>query len=432
MIRFSVVPIAALLLATTVGCAGSPATKPTIASAHCVDMLVTESPRVQPGVEVLLANEEWLSKLRGKRVGLITNPTGVDSRLRSTVDLLNDHPDIQLVKLFGPEHGLRGDAYAGDKVEDAVDERTGIPELSLYGRTRRPPQEYLQGLDILIYDIQDIGSRSYTYIYTMAYAMEECGKAGIPFMVLDRPNPCGPMVSGNILDPKEFSTFVGLYAIPYQYGMTPGEMAKLFNDKFNSVRCELIVVPMKGYERWMLHADTGLPWVPTSPHIPDQKHAVYYNVTGIIGELPTVSIGVGYTTPFETIAAPWVDGYALAENLNARNLTGVLFRPLTYRPFYSRFRGEPIQGVHITITNYRTIQPVEVQLHIMEALQALYPEQEIFTDAKAEASLFDEVNGTLSIRHRILAGDKADDIIADYQAEVAEFVQMAQAYLMYR
>jgi len=395
------------------------------------DLLVTEKPIVKPGVEVLLKEKKWLNLVKGKRVGLITNPTGVDSKLRSTVDLLHDHPDIEVVKLFGPEHGVRGDAYAGDKVDDAVDPRTGIAELSLYGKTRRPPKEYLEGLDVMVYDIQDIGSRSYTYIYTMAYAMEACGEAGIPFIVLDRPNPCGPMVSGNILNPEEHSTFVGLYAIPYQYGMTPGETALLFNDKFNKTRCDLTVVPMDGYERWMLHADTKLPWVPTSPHIPDPKHAVYYNITGIIGELPTVSIGVGYTTPFETVGAPWIDGYKLAENLNARKLEGVRFRPLTYRPFYSRFKETPIQGVHIQITNYRTVEPVEVQIHIMEALQSMYPEQGIFTDDKAKKSLFDEVNGTDSIRKRLLAGDKAEAIIADYKPAVAEFQKMAKPYLIY-
>ncbi|MBI1290369.1 DUF1343 domain-containing protein [bacterium] len=394
-------------------------------------MLVMENAPVKSGLEVLLGDENWLAQLKGKRVGLITTPTGVDSKMNSTVDLLNNHPDIQLVKLFGPEHGVRGDAYAGDHVDDAVDPRTGIPEKSLYGKTRRPPKEYLEGLDVMVYDIQDIGSRSYTYIYTMAYAMEACGEAGIPFIVLDRPNPCGPMVSGNILNSEEYKTFVGLYAIPYQYAMTPGEVAQLFNDKFNKTRCDLTVVPMSGYQRWMLQGDTGLPWVPSSPHIPDPKHAVYYNLTGIIGELPTVSIGVGYTTPFETIAAPWIDGYKLAEDLNARNLAGVRFRPVTYKPFYSRFKDKPITGVHIQITNYRTVQPVEVQIHIMEALQAMYPEQGIFTDEKAKGCLFDEVNGTDSIRQRILAGDKAEDIIRDYQPAVAEFQVMAKPYLIY-
>jgi uncharacterized protein YbbC (DUF1343 family) len=394
------------------------------------DPLVTENPLVKSGVEVLLAEKEFLSLLKGKRVGLITNPTGVDSKLRSTVDLLHEHPEIEVVALFGPEHGVRGDAYAGDKVEDAVDERTGIKELSLYGKTRRPPVEYLENIDVMVYDIQDIGSRSYTYIYTMAYAMEECGKKGIPFVVLDRPNPCGPMVSGNILNPQEGTSFVGLYAIAYQYGMTPGEVAQMFNNEYNANECELIVVPMRGYRRSMLQADTGLPWVPTSPHIPDPKHAVYYNMTGIIGEMPTLSIGVGYTTPFEKVAGPGVDGHALAQNLNARNLPGVRFRPLTYRPFYAAFKGQPINGVHIVITNYRTVQPVEVQLHIMEALQALHPEKDFF-GAAADKSLFDKVMGTKSIRQRIIAGEKAADIIASYQDDVAAWMVKREPYLIY-
>lgn len=396
------------------------------------DPLVTETPRVRPGIEVLLAEKEFLDKVRGRRVGLITNPTGIDSRLRSTVDLLNDHPEIQLVRLFGPEHGVRGDAYAGDKVDDAVDPRTGIEEKSLYGKTRRPPAEYLEGIDVMIYDIQDIGSRSYTYIYTMAYAMEECGKKGIPFIVLDRPNPCGPMVSGNILNNEEYKTFVGLYEIPYQYGMTPGEMALLFNDRFNETKCDLTVVPMRGYERWMLHADTGLPWVPTSPHIPDPKHAVYYNLTGIIGELTGISIGVGYTTPFEKIAAPWIDGYELASYMNAKNLPGIRFRPVTYKPFYSRFNGQVIHGVHLVVTNYRTVQPVEVQIHLMEAIQKLYPEARIFEDENALKPLFDEVMGTNSVRQRILAGDTAESIISDYRPAVDLFNAQRGPYLIYR
>jgi uncharacterized protein YbbC (DUF1343 family) len=199
--------------------------------------------------------------------------------------------------------------------------------MSLYGKTRRPTKEMLDGIDIMVYDIQDVGSRSYTYIYTMAYCMEECAKRGIPFVVLDRPNPCGAhIVDGNILDTDEYKTFVGLYEIPYQYGLTPGETAYMFNKEYNSDECELFIVPMKGYKRSMMQWDTGLPFIPTSTHIPRADVAVYYNLTGIIGEVRHVSIGVGYTLPFEVIAAPWIDRYKLTEALRAKNLPGLLFR----------------------------------------------------------------------------------------------------------
>ncbi|MCC5876174.1 MAG: DUF1343 domain-containing protein [Candidatus Sumerlaeia bacterium] len=391
-----------------------------------------EEPNVKLGVEVLLSNDKYLDVLRGKRVGLITNPTGVDSRLNSTVDLLNDHPEIEIRKLFAPEHGVRGDIYAGVRVDEQIDKRTGLPVHSIYGNTRRPPQEYLDDLDIMVYDIQDVGSRSYTFIYSMAYSMEECAKRGIPFMVLDRPNPCGPVVSGNILDPEFYSGFVGLYPIPYQYGMTPGEIAMMFNKEFNSDEVELYVVPMEGYRRDMMYWDTNLPWVMTSPHIPSERHAVYYNLTGIIGELRHISIGVGYTTPFETIAAPWMDGHAMTEALREKELPGLLVRPISYRPFGIRFEGEVVHGVHFTISNYHKVQPVEAQIHIMEVIQRLYPEHEVFSDENAGPWLFDQVLGTRRIRDRILAGWTADDIIAEYMPDVEAFMPTREKYLIYR
>lgn len=393
---------------------------------------VTE-PVVKTGLEVLLSSPEHLELLDGKNVGLIVNPTSVDSKLTSTIDLLHEHPSINLVRLFAPEHGVRGEAYAGEYVGNYTDERTGLPVQSLYGRTRRPPAESLEDVDIMVYDIQDVGSRSYTYIYTMAYAMEECGKLDIPFVVLDRPNPCGAdIVSGNILDPEEHQTFVGLYAIPYQYGMTPGETAMLFNKEFNDPEVELTVVPMEGYERHMMQWDTGLPFVPTSTHIPDAKHAVYYNLTGIIGEIRnTVSIGVGYTLPFETIAAPWIDPYAFADALTAKEIPGLMFRPISYRPSYASFEGEMIHGVHIIITDYRAVRPFEAQIHFMEVIQSLFPESEIFTDAKAGPFLFDEVLGTDSIREQVLAGATAEEIIASYQEDVEAFMPVREQYLLY-
>ncbi len=388
---------------------------------------------VKPGIETLLTEPGYLDLVRGKRVGLITNATGVDSKLRSTIDLLNDHPEVQLVKLFGPEHGVRGDVYAGDKVEDQVDARTGIPELSLYGSTRRPPKEYLEGLDVMIYDIQDVGSRSYTYIYTMAYAMEECGKAGIPFIVLDRPNPCGGIISGNILDMSQGTSFVGLYAVPYMYGMTPGEVAKLFNKEFNEVECDLTVVPLTNYERWMHQWDTGLPFVPSSPNIPSAKHAFYYNLTGIIGELRRdVTIGVGYPLAFEVIAAPFIDGHAFAQAMNDKEIPGLLARPITFKPYASTYEGEVVHGAQFIITDYRIIRPVEAQIFMMEVLQEMYPEKGLFNDDNPRRAMFDKVMGQKEIREMILEGKSAEEIIEFYKPDVLEFVELRKPYLIYK
>lgn len=399
-----------------------------------------EEPKIKVGVEVLLENDEYLSLLKGKRVGLITNPTGVNAKLESTIDLLHAHPDIELVALFGPEHGIRAEAYAGEKVEDYNDKQTGIIVHSLYGATRRPKAEWLENIDVMVYDIQDVGSRSYTYIYTMAYAMEECAKLGIPFVVLDRPNPAGAhIVDGNILDPEQHKTFVGLFPIAYQYGMTPGEIAGLFNNEagFNSDKVDLTVVPVKGYDRDMFTWDTGFPYVTSSTHIVQQNHATYYNLTGIIGEIRHVSIGVGYTLPFETIAAPWIDRDELTEALRERDIPGLLVRPITYTPKYAAYgpkgdeKAQTVEGVHLIVSDYDAMRPFTAQIHIMEILHKLYPEDTPFTDEHAKRWLFDEVLGTDDIRQRILAGQSADEIIASYQDDYNAFLTMRAKYLIY-
>jgi uncharacterized protein YbbC (DUF1343 family) len=392
------------------------------------------NPPVKPGIEVLLSDPGYFNLIRGKRVGLITNPSGVDSKLRSTVDLLHQHPDVQLVALYGPEHGVRGDVYAGDKIEDAVDPITGIPEFSLYGKTRRPNDAMLAGIDVMLYDIQDVGASSYTFIYTMSHAMEACAERGIPFIVLDRPNPCGAdYVDGMVLDTTQFKSFVGYYDINYMYGLTPGETAMLFNGEFLETPVDLTVVPMRGYERWMRQWDTGLPFVPTSTHIPTTRHAFYYSLTGIIGEIRKgVNIGVGYTLPFECIAAPWIDQNELTAELRSRNIPGLLVRPISFTPKYATFAEEPIEGVHLIISDYRTIRPVSAQIHIMTALQKLYPEVGLFTDEFGGKSAFDKVCGTSDIRHRVLAGESAEAIIASYQDRVKEFEVTRRGYFLYQ
>ena len=263
--------------------------------------------RVKTGIEVL--QDEHFRRLEGKRVGLITNPTGVDHRLRSTIDILHEAPNVRLVALYGPEHGVRGNVHAGDTVGGTVDPATGLPIHSLYGNTRKPTPDMLRGIDILVYDIQDIGCRSFTYISTMGLAMEAAAEAGIEFMVLDRPNPLGgERIEGCIVE-DGYQSFVSPYPIPYVYGLTCGELARLLNEeRMIGQRCRLQVVKMKGWRRRMSYAETGLPWVLPSPHIPHPETAHYYPATGILGELGTISIGVGYTLPFQLFAAPWING----------------------------------------------------------------------------------------------------------------------------
>lgn len=419
-------------LVATVGCAHSQA--PSASAGNMArPSAATPTAVVKPGLEVLLADPKYLALLESKRVGLITNQSGVDHQLNSTIDLLHKHPKITLAALFAPEHGVRGDHYAGDKVDDSVDPTTGIPVYSMYGKTRRPKPEWLADLDVMVYDIQDVGSRSYTFIYTMSYGMQAAAERGIPFVVLDRPNPAGAhIVDGNILDPEQGTTFVGMYPIAYQYGMTPGEAAQLFNAEFHEKPCELHVVPMQGYRRDMLAWETGLPYVLTSVHVPQVFHATYYNLTGILGEIPHIQIGVGFTIPFETVAAPWIDRDALTAELRSRNIPGLGIRPITYKPRYAAYKDEVVQGVHLIVTDYDKLRPVEATVHLMTAIQKLYPEQDLFGDEKAEKCLFDEVWGDKAIRQQIRAGKSAEEIIAGWQEKRAAFATMREKYLIYR
>lgn len=384
------------------------------------------STQVLPGIDVLL--QEKIDLVKDKHVGLITNATGITSDLRSTIDALYRHQSVKLVALFGPEHGVRGDVPAGKYVKLYKDEHTGLIVHSLYGKTRRPTPEMLKQIDVLIYDIQDIGSRAYTYIYSMAYAMQAAREQNLPFIVLDRPNPLGGLrVAGNVLDPK-FSSFVGLYPIPQVYGMTVGELAQLFNSEFG-IGCDLTVVPMKGWRRNMLFEDTGLVWVPTSPHVPHAETAFFIVTTGFMGELDTISEGVGYTSPFELVGAPWIDGEKLAQELNARKLPGVYFRPTYFRPYYAKFADEQIRAVQIHLLDKRVFSPAEAQIHILTAIRKHYPKQNIFDTQRSR--MFDKVYGTDQIRKMIVAGESAEMIIQSWQKELNEFKRIREKYLIY-
>lgn len=380
--------------------------------------------KVNPGIEVLLKEEKDV--LSGKKVGLITNPTGIDSKLTSIVDLLHDDPDINLTALFGPEHGVRGDAQAGASVEYYIDEKTGLPVYSLYGKTKKPTPEMLKDVEVLVFDIQDVGTRYYTYIYTMAYAMEAAKENDIPFIVLDRPNPQGgESVDGPVLEP-EFSSFVGLYPIPLKHGMTVGELATLFNKEFK-IGADLKVIKMKGWKRDMDYDDTGLPFVLPSPNMPTVSTTFVYPATGLI-EGTNVSEGRGTTKPFELIGAPYINGDELAGKLNALRLPGVKFRAASFTPLFSKHAGKLSHGVEIYITDREEFKAVPTGIHIIKTIQDLYPGDFEFL----AANNFNLLIGNGWVRSRIEEGSSVNEIMKEYQEKQDAFKKVRKNYLLYK
>lgn len=393
------------------------------------------SKKVALGIDVLQQN--GFEGLEGKKVGLVTNPTGVNSALASTADLLFEAEAVNLVALFGPEHGIRGDVPAGDKVADATDKKTGLPVYSLYGKSRRPSPEMLAGLEVLVYDIQDIGTRSYTYISTLALVMEVAAEEGIELIVLDRPNPLGGVrVEGNGVQPT-FRSFVSALDIPYLHGMTVGELARWINEEelpAKGLKCALKVVPMQGWQRSMTWQDTGLAWVPSSPHIPEAQSAFFYPMTGMMGELQTYSEGVGYPLPFQLIGAEWVDADAFAKAMNAYDLAGLHFRPVHFKPYYGRNSGQMLHGVQIHILDVHQVASLmQVQFYALEALHRLYPEKDVFALAaeKKRIEMFDKVSGTDQLRLRFSQRYKVADIKPLLEDGVTDFLQKRTPYLLY-
>jgi len=357
--------------------------------------------QVKTGIEVL--SDQDFDLLQGKRVGLITNPTGVDSHLRSTIDLL--HEAVKLTALFGPEHGVRGDFSAGDHVGDQVDPQTGIPVYSLYGKNRKPSKEALEQVDVLVYDIQDIGARSYTYISTMGLVMEAAAAYGIEVVILDRPNPLGGIrVEGPLVE-EGFFSFVSQYSIPYVYGLTCGELAMMLNGEGmleGGVRCQLKVVGMEGWHREMTFDQTGLPWVPTSPHIPDYRTAFFYPATGILGELDPNMIGIGYTLPFQVLATENIDAVKLAEAMNALDIKGVSFRPIYFTPYYMPMKGKALQGVQLHLTDPVRAPLTSIQFWFVQEAHKLDPSFNPFAGKESRYRMFDQVCGSDHLRQSLM------------------------------
>jgi uncharacterized protein YbbC (DUF1343 family) len=387
---------------------------------------------VRLGNEVLAA--DGFKVLRGKRIGLLTNPSGVNRNLESTVDVLRAAPGVQLVALFGPEHGVYGDVPAGEKVESRTDARTGLPVHSLYGKTFKPTPEMLKGLDAMVYDLQDNGCRSYTFISSMGVAMEACAENGVEFIVLDRPNPLGGQrIEGPMLDPH-FRSAVGRWPVPYVYGLTCGELAKMIaGEGWIKAPCKLTVVPLKGWRRSMVWGDTGLPWVPTSPHMPHEDSALFYVATGVLGELGGVNTGVGYTLPFQCIAGPDIDPHQLADCLNGYKLPGTRFRPLTYQPFYFNFTNCILGGVQIFFTEPQKAPLTAIKFYALEALKKV-ANLDLLDDAgksRRRFSMFDKVNGTDASRKAFQNGTSAAEIAASWKPGEDAFRKARQKYLLY-
>jgi uncharacterized protein YbbC (DUF1343 family) len=387
---------------------------------------------VNIGLDSLL--ESKLDLLEGSRVGLIVNPASINSRFEHAADLFHHNPRINLTVLFGPQHGIRGETQ-DNMIEWQTfrDKRTGLPAYSLYGETRKPTAEMLAGVDVLVFDIQDAGTRVYTFIYTMALAMQAARESGKRFIVLDRPNPInGAHLEGNILE-AEFQSFVGMFPIPMRHGMTIGELALMFNCEFG-IGCELEVVKMEGWCREMWYEDTKLPWVMPSPNLPTVDAAVVYPGSVMV-EGTNVSEGRGTTRPFEIIGAPYIDPYELIDELKKDNLPGVAFRPLYFEPAFHKFAGELCGGVQIHVTNRSSFKPVITGVAMVRALRRLYPDRFDWKQPPYEYVYdklpFDVISGSSRLREQIEAGTRVSEIEESWREGLNEFAVRRESYLLY-
>ena len=378
---------------------------------------------VRPGVEVLL--EDSLHLVEGRRVGLITNQTGVDASGRSSIDRIHEHPSVELVALFAPEHGIRGTAEPGETIEDDVDVETGLPIFSLYGAVRSPTPEMLEGIDILLIDYQDIGARYWTYVSTMTLAMETAAEHGLPVVVLDRPNPIGGAVQGNILDPA-FATFVGRYPVAMRHGMTPGELARYYEGEIG-IEVELHVAPVDGWRRDMPFTETGLPWIRPSPNMPDVESATHYPGTCLF-EGTVLSVARGTEAPFQQIGAPWLDGEALAETMNGYGLPGVRFEAVRFTPSApsdGKFDAVEVEGVRLVATSPE-YDPTHAAVALLVETHRMSGPRWAWLQAH-----FDRLAGTDGLRQAIDAGAGLDEIRNGWQDELEAFREVRERYLIY-
>ena len=389
------------------------------------------SKAVFTGLDVLARDN--FAILEGKKVGLITNQTGVNRKLIQNVELFLESPNVDLQAVFSPEHGFSGTVSAGEKVNSSEDVKTGIPFYSLYGENRKPTPDMLKGLDVLVFDIQDIGIRSYTYMSTMGLALEAAGEVGIDFIVLDRPNPMnGEKIEGNILDLK-FSSFIGMYPIPYVYGLTPGELARMINEeKWMGSTCNLNVIKMENWDRKTRWDKTQLNWKAPSPNVPKSITPNFMVSTGIMGELGVFSIGIGTEFPFELMGAPWIKEIQFTDKMNQLNLPDITFLPITFSPTKGLFLGEKVHGVHLQILDVEKAELIKIQFYFMEIHQQLYPEKNPFElTTPNQLLMFNKVLGTDQITDAFSKRLKVEDIAGLINPDLSNFREISKPYYLY-
>lgn len=364
----------------------------------------------------------------GKRVGIITNHTAYNSRAEYIIDVFRKMGDVEVAAFFSPEHGLYGAEEDGKQIESVTEPNYKIPVYSLYGKTLKPTSRMLENIDVLVFDIQDIGARFYTYVYTMSLAMEAAAENGKRFVVLDRPNPInGLQVEGNILKP-EFASFVGLYPIPVRHGLTAGELACMFNEQGwlkDGVRADLFVIPMKGWHRSMWYDRTGLKFIKPSPNMVSLETAAVYPGLCLL-EGTNVSEGRGTPLPFIQFGAPWIDSERLAAELNKLNLPGIRFGPASFTPASSKYEGQKCNGVKIIVTDRDLLEPYFSGILIVNKIYQMYPD-----DFQWRADHFDRLCGTSAVRETIVNRSSLQDLKKTWQAELKSFLQIRNKYLMY-
>lgn len=396
-------------------------------------LVVSAWGQVKLGVDVLFESKH-LELLQGKRIGLVLNSSSMNSKCESTLELFKKNTEFySLTAFFSLEHGFNGLERAGETVSHSKD-GTGIPIYSLHGETRRPTREMLQNIDILIFDVQEIGSRSYTYATSLFYLMEEAVKYNVTVLVLDRPNPINGVVIDGPMLTDGFRSFRGYVNVPYCHGMTIGELAQFFNVEYK-VGCDLRVIKMVNWKRTMSYVDTGLHWAPTSPYIPESSTSLFYPITGTLGELGIVNIGIGYTLPFKLIGAPWINATDFAASLNGQALPGIRFLPFHFKPFYGIYADQECNGVKIIITDPKKYRPVSTQYCILSILKSLYPKkmsQILSKVPKKRLHSFNLVNGNDEIAH-LLMNQKyfAWQLIDSFDKSAQEFKVKRAKYLLY-
>jgi len=384
--------------------------------------------RVALGIDVLLApHSPWAQRLAGRRLGLVTNPSGVDGELVPSADRLAADERLTLVQLYGPEHGIRGDTAAGDSILDERDAVSGLPVQSLYGSRKAPTAESLATLDALLFDIQDIGSRTYTYVSTLGEVMKACAAANKPLIVLDRPNPIGGLHFEGAMVEQRFASFIGWGPLPVTHGMTVGEVARFYNAALE-LGCELEVVPMRGWTRAMTWKDTGLVWTTTSPHIPSFSAALLYTTTGMVDSAcKNLSNGVGTTMPFELIAAEWIDGHTLARELALHALPGVRFQALSCKPFYGGHKDKHLRGVRLVVDSPRDFLPLRTALAILVTLRQLYPDKFELADETTVGKHW----GSTALLEQLREGATVAEIEATWAEALASFATARARVLLY-